>query len=116
MRIINSGKKKNEDITTFECANCGCVFEADKDEYHIEQNNLSDCCITVNTLNFKIFANCPECHKMCQAKKEIKSSSLSTSYYVTSCNGKINCNKSWQTSTTISGENNNATLTGEKNE
>ena len=116
MKIITKGEKKDEDTVIFECKNCGCVFEACKDEYYVDKRYLSDCITVSNMTYFDVFANCPECHKMCQSKKEKKAPPLSASYYSTPCDNKNNCTVSWQTSTTIGGENNNSTLTGDNNE
>lgn len=34
MKIIKPGKKPSMNNKKFECENCGCVFMADKFEYH----------------------------------------------------------------------------------
>ena len=54
MKVINYGKKpKEEDVETFTCDNCGCVFECAIDEYWVEPVGLS------------CYANCPTCYKVC---------------------------------------------------
>lgn len=55
MNIIQHGKQPEEKrtIKRFKCANCGCVFEADKDEYHCS-NQYNE---------FYSYCECPECKR-----------------------------------------------------
>ena len=67
MKIINHGAKKEEKKNSlrFLCENCGCVFDADEDEYHIDyrQDVLSSV--------FHAYSSCPECHKICKNASEM---------------------------------------------
>lgn len=79
MKIISHGKikKQEEEYVVFKCSNCGCEFKAQKDEYH--EDSLG--CATSYPITHYIYANCPECHKMCGTTKkdEIKNHSVTLS-------------------------------------
>ena len=59
MKIIKQGKSKEElkaifnKIKRFECKTCGCIFEADEDEYECEEE------YTYSTY----YCKCPNCTK-----------------------------------------------------
>lgn len=52
IQIIKEGNLK-EPVMRFVCFNCGCVFEADKDDYKLIATSGDLAYIT----------NCPHCHK-----------------------------------------------------
>ena len=51
-KIIKPGKKP-ETTKRFTCSHCGCVFEADEDDYELEFDSLNGCYCYV--------ADCPTC-------------------------------------------------------
>ena len=59
---------------SFTCANCGCEFTADYDEYYIEKGT---CITTSSSLSYtystnvtdKYICSCPECHKIVTKSK-----------------------------------------------
>lgn len=61
MKIIKQGKTEEElkailnETKRFECGTCGCVFEADKDEY----NHTLSC----RNEDVNYFCKCPNCKK-----------------------------------------------------
>ena len=69
MEILKHGKKnkgENKEYAIFTCQ-CGCEFEAQKDEYH-EDSLL---CTSISyPITHYVYANCPECHKMCCGTKK----------------------------------------------
>lgn len=69
MKIINHGTKKEEkkNVIRFTCINCGCVFDVNDDEYY------SDYRLNVVSNLINVYANCPDCHKMCNKQHNIVS-------------------------------------------
>lgn len=53
MRIIRPGNRNSKNIKQFSCNNCGCIFEADEDEYATT--------IDEQILVHKYYCICPEC-------------------------------------------------------
>ncbi len=63
MKIIKHKNENKSDIVEFTCP-CGCVWQAEKEEYYPEND-----CITLLPLSNRVWANCPECYKMISALK-----------------------------------------------
>ncbi len=57
MKIIKEGKTKEElekilkNTKRFECRTCGCIFEADDDEYEFEEDRIRT----------TYYCSCPNC-------------------------------------------------------
>ena len=66
MRIIRPGAELN--LKIFECEVCGCLFEANRNEYELifSKNNDNDIYIKCECSNCKVFAN--ECNKILKEK------------------------------------------------
>lgn len=54
MKIIKEGRKAHR----FKCSNCGCIFEADRDEFSVERFYAND---DPAWITYK--AECPWCHE-----------------------------------------------------
>lgn len=54
-RVLKEGKI-SKNVRKFRCPNCGCVFEADEDDYATIRNARDDFCSFVES-------ECPTCHK-----------------------------------------------------
>jgi hypothetical protein len=79
MNIIKHGSLLNKIVERFTCQKCGCVFEADEDEFWVSDslsNPFWGDTITTNSYTFTVhterkkFCNCPLCHAKCE-KTEI---------------------------------------------
>ena len=64
MKIIKHKNEDESDIVEFTCP-CGCVWQAEKEEYYAETDYTS---LSV-PIKHKVWANCPECYKMISASK-----------------------------------------------
>lgn len=65
MKIIKEGKTKEElekilkNTKRFECRTCGCIFEANNDEYELQDN-----------LAYSIYyCKCPNCERIAYEKR-----------------------------------------------
>lgn len=61
MKVIKSGKRKHEEPRQFTCRMCGCVFEAESEEYDTTFADERGELVTIYS------ANCPECESLVHA-------------------------------------------------
>lgn len=52
-RVLKEGKVV-KDVRQFKCPDCGCVFEADEDDYTMTMHSHNDFCLE---------SECPTCHR-----------------------------------------------------
>lgn len=52
-RVLKEGKI-TKNVRKFKCPDCGCVFEADEDDYTMTMNLRNDFCLE---------SECPTCHR-----------------------------------------------------
>lgn len=99
MKIISSGnKQKNKDTRRFTCANCGCVFDCEKDEFWEKETTNSN--ITISwSASTTYMTCCPECHKVVE-------DTAYNSYYYTCTSDSVNI-------ATVKSDIANVTLTGD---
>ena len=64
MKIIRHKNENKSDIVEFTCP-CGCVWQAEKEEYFTEENYIQ---LSMPAIHW-VWANCPECYKMTSAQK-----------------------------------------------
>lgn len=59
-RIVKKGKL-TKNIRQFKCPYCGCVFEADEDDYTMTADSHNDYCLE---------SECPTCNRMVYIDEE----------------------------------------------
>lgn len=64
MKIIKHKNENKSDIVEFTCP-CGCVWQAEKEEYYTEKDYINPSV----PISYRVWANCPECYKMISGSK-----------------------------------------------
>lgn len=90
MNIIQHGNLLNKTVERFTCNKCGCVFDADEDEFWVSDSLVnpfwSSDKITVTSFTYTLsterrkFCNCPVCHAKCEKTEIISNLSDKVEY------------------------------------